>query len=163
MRYNTRVAVVLRAELGGIRIATSGRLYLTSWDDTPTAEAVRKVGEEQLKYFDEVGHKVVVANFMNPRAGATISSEVRGLARDVADETAHTTLGLINVIEGGGFFAATVRMVMNGIFLLRPPPYPYTNVLSVEEAADWSANQAEGAMPMADIERALREFRKHAE
>lgn len=148
----------VHADIGKIRIASCGHLFMSAWDETPSELSVRGIGKAQLEYCAEVGHGVVVVNFLNPRAGVRVSAEVRKIARDVADETAATTLGMVTVIEGEGFFAATVRMVMNGIFLLRPPPYPHTNVMSAEEATPFCVAQMNQAMDDDEVLQGLRTF-----
>jgi hypothetical protein len=148
------------ADVDGLRVGAGGRLFFNAWDLAPTLETVTRVGDEQLRWFEEHGEKLIVLTFLNPRAGLAVTAEVRKHARDVADRTEHTTAGMCTLIEEGGFFAATVRMVMNGIFLLRPPAYPQTSVREPTDAAAFAHLHTGGAVGELDALAAIDAFRE---
>jgi hypothetical protein len=151
--------VELIADLNGIRVAGAGRLFFNAWDSTPTLETVTRVGDEQLRWFEGRGEKLIVLTLLNPRAGVSVTAEVRRHARETADRTEHTTAGMCTLIEEGGFFAATVRMVMNGIFLLRPPAYPQTSVREATDAAAFAHLHTGGAVSEPEALAAIESFR----
>jgi hypothetical protein len=125
----------------GLRIASWQRLLIMRFVGAPTLAHLRRVRDEQGRLVRRVAGKVAMVSVVVPRASISFDEETRRGSAQLLDEMKGHILVGTQIVLKGGFFSSIVRSVMMGVNMVTRPPYPTRVCSTLQEGADFVAEQ----------------------
>jgi len=119
-----------------LRVTSVGVVIVARWLAPPSAEDMRLM-RITLRPFVTRLDAFCALNVIDIENAAPMSEEARREVAQTQKEFAGRQRGLANVIEGHGFWAASIRSVASGLAFLSRVSFEQKIFDTVEPAADW--------------------------
>lgn len=115
-------------------VATSGRVMVGHFFASPVIEDLRRLGDREVAWAEQLGGKIAVASLISPTVGMKMDKATRAAAADVQRRCSPFMAANVTIIEEGGFFSSIARSVIMSISLLSRDAVPTRAAASREEA-----------------------------
>jgi hypothetical protein len=126
----------------GLQIAVWSRVFINRWRTVATLERLVVHGEHQRALVKATAdRRIAVLTVLEDESGAMPSGPARKEAEAVAKSVRDAVAVQAQVVEGGGFVAASIRALLTGITLAIRAPYPNKVFKTLDEALPWFEEQ----------------------
>ena len=130
----------------GLALGNIGNVFVNVFRQRGTLPRIAQVRarlEKLILQYPEGIAQILV--FEETSIDGTVRADERAAGTEMAKQFAPNTLALAYVFEGGGFRAASARMVLSAIRLVSRSEYPNRIFSSVPEGTSWLGEQLPGA------------------
>jgi hypothetical protein len=119
-----------------LRLGASGPVVVAHWRAAPTADEMRAM-RALLRPYVANQRTFCALNIVDIQHVAPMPDDARKEVAETQREFASAQIGLANVIEGAGFWAASLRSVASGLALLSRVKFEQRIFDAVEPASTW--------------------------
>jgi len=133
-----------------LKVLTADILLGVRWYDVPKFESLQRFRELQSHFLSSLTGKGIIVSVSDASGELHFDSGTRDLVAALVNDAKSHLLGMVQVVIGDGFGAASVRSVLAGIQLTARPDYPLRFFGDVTSARPW-IEELLGATHRADL------------